>query len=200
MWPVTFQKHWGGFWWAQIHSYVDSFTERGKCGQTKTTFCLSPQKTGGHKWQAQQQSQMQTDSGLWAAAGTTVTQEAQEGEAVVSWPSWKLKAGKLFSESFGFENLRFKSVWFLQPSLRAIRTIKTMICLSGEDWLLTLFSLAPSSLARRSCGLLSIHMLPLQAGTKSGLLFTRLNPRWRSSEEVECLAFCKATECCRFSH
>lgn len=72
--------------------------------------------------------------------------------------------------------------------------LKQWLCLSGEYWLLTLFSLSPSSLLEDHVGLLSIYMLPFQAGTKSGLPFTRLNPRWRSLEEVECLAFHKATE------
>lgn len=124
--------------------------ERGRCGQTKTTFYLSPQKTGGHKWQAQQQSQKQTDSVVWAEAGTLVTQKPQEGEAIVSWPSWKLKAGKLFSESFGFVNLRVNDSYSLLWEQSGL--LKQWVCLSGEDWLLTLLSLSSSSLARKPCG------------------------------------------------
>lgn len=73
----------------------------------------------------------------------------QEGETIVSWPSWKLRAGKPFSESPGSENLRIKSLWFLQTLMRAIKIIKTMD-LSGT--VCQHFPLSPSALARRSCG------------------------------------------------
>lgn len=155
MWPVTYQKH-----SERLLKGTDTLlprqtvlSERGRCGADQhhilhlSTENRKRTQPTGPTGESRFRVLLQVILGV---SDTKVIQETQifkspqEGETIVSWPSWKLRAEKLFSESPGSENLRIKSLWFLQTSMRAIKIVKIMD-LCAKHWLLTFFSISISS-------------------------------------------------------